>query len=101
MGCIFGFLSYFLLKRNIIPRDLTNIFVLGIALTTFGVCDFIVKESGLLAVVVAGLIIGIKKPIPMENLRKFKLELTQIFIAIVFILLSSKINILNFKLFGF
>ena len=99
-GIVFGFGSVLLLRKRIIPQDLTNVFVLGVAVVGYGLCDWLVPESGLLAVILAGSIIGFQKPIPMEGIKRFKLELTQILVALIFILLSSGLEMSNIALFG-
>lgn len=99
-GLFFGWLSYYFIKRRFVPEDSTNIFILAIAIFTFGLCDIIVPESGLLAVVVMGFILGIKKPSNLEGLKKFKLDLTEIFIAMLFILLSANLMLDKIADFG-
>ena len=99
-GFLVGSVSVYVLKKKWIPEDHVNIFILAVAISTYGFCDFLVEESGLLAVVIIGSFIGIQKPVPIENIKKFKLELTRIFVALVFILLASSLELSRFALLG-
>ena len=100
VGAFFGWFAYYLIKKRHIPEDTVNIFTFSIAIITFGVCDLILPESGILAVVVAGFILGIKKPSEMESLKKFKLDLTEILIGMLFIILSANLNFDKISSFG-
>ena len=68
---------------------------------SFGSADLIVTESGLLSVVITGFIIGIRKSADIEEMKKFKLELTEIFIGFIFILLAADLNFENINKFGY
>ena len=100
VGLFSGWLSYYFIKKRFIPEESINIFILATAIFTFGMCDILVHESGLLAVVVMGFILGIKKPSELEGLKKFKLDLTEILIAMLFILLSANLNLEKIIDFG-
>ncbi|MCB0283025.1 MAG: cation:proton antiporter [Calditrichaeota bacterium] len=96
LGTAGGFTIYYLLKKNLIPEEQINIFVLAAALFFFAVSDFFLHEAGLLTVVVAGLIIGWKKPVDLKKIQQFKGELTEMAIGILFILLAAKLELENF-----
>lgn len=90
----------YLLRKNLIPQDQINIFVFASALLFFGVSDFFVHEAGILAVVVAGLVLGWSNPPHLKNIRQFKSELTEIAIALVFILLAANLKLDHFANLG-
>ncbi len=95
-GTIFGISSGFLasqcIKRKWIPTDYINIFVLVMAIFTFSICDFFVSESGLLSTVIAGTITGYQKNIVTEEVKRFKLEITHLSVALLFILIVSSLD---------
>ena len=95
IGFISGFSSLFLLRKKILPSDTLNPFILTIAIVTFGLSDYFIRESGILAVVVSGFIIGLgnKRIGDLENLKKFKIDLTYIFICLIFILLAANLDL--------
>lgn len=95
-----GFVIFGVLKRKLIPEDQMNIFVLTAALFLFGVSEFFMHESGILTVVVAGLVLGWKKPSRLKHILQFKTELTELSIAILFILLAANLKLENFAKLG-
>ncbi len=97
VGALFGMLGATALNRRWIPQELHNSFILMWALLTFASCNIILSESGLLAVVVAGIVLGYYKKVSLEEIKKFKLDLTEIFTAIIFILLSADLSFTNIK----
>ena len=99
VGLILGHITVHLLNIRWIPNELTNISVLSVAIITYSLCDFIAPESGLLGVVVAGMVIGVKKKIPIDDIKKFKLELTDIFLGFLFIVLAAGLDVSQIKLF--
>ncbi len=95
-----GFAIFYTLKLNWIPEDLMNVYVLTAALFLFGVSEFFIHESGILTVVVAGLVLGWKKPARLRNILQFKTELTELSIAILFVLLAANLKLENFLKLG-
>ena len=96
-GTSFGFtfahgLS-FAIKKQLIPHYLLNVFSLATVLGVFVLSDIFAHESGLLDVVVMGMVLG---NIDLPNLKEllyFKESLSVLLISILFILLSANINI--------
>ncbi len=96
-GSTFGFTFAHALtlamKKKLIPHYLLNVFSLATVLGVFVLSDAFAHESGLLAVVVMGMVIG---NIGLPNLKEllyFKESLSVLLISILFILLSANINI--------
>jgi NhaP-type Na+/H+ or K+/H+ antiporter/mannitol/fructose-specific phosphotransferase system IIA component (Ntr-type) len=100
IGLVAGLLVDFLLRRHLIGPEHDNIMTLAIALLAFGLCDAIVAESGILAVIVAGMVIAIRKPPQFKKLKHFKLELTELGIGLLFILLSANLKLEAFAELG-
>ena len=101
-GLLSGFISVNLLNKRWIPDNMINIFTLTVAIATLGFADYLVAESGLLAVIVAGLVVGLnRKKIIIQDIKKFKLEMTELSISLIFILLSANLNLNKLYLFGY
>lgn len=100
LGAMFGFGLEFVLRRDWVGPEHTNIFVLGAALVLFGLCDAILPESGILGVIVAGIILAVRKPPQIKRLKHFKLELTEMGIGLLFILLSANLELEAFSALG-
>jgi len=96
-GSIFGFAFAnalaFLIKRNIIPHYLLNVFTLASVLGVFVLADIFAHESGLLAVVIMGMVMGNKNLPNIKELLYFKESLSVLLVSILFILLAANIEI--------
>ena len=83
----------FLIKRQIIPHYLLNVFILATVLGVFVLADTFAHESGLLAVVIMGMVMGNQKLPNIKELLYFKESLSVLLISILFILLAANIEI--------
>lgn len=96
-GSIFGFAIAnalaFLIKRNIIPHYLLNVFTLASVLGVFVLADIFAHESGLLAVVIMGMVMGNKNLPNIKELLYFKESLSVLLVSILFILLAANIEL--------
>lgn len=101
IGSAVGIVAYLMIKQALIAEEHVTIFALSAALFTFGTCVWIMPESGLLGVVVAGFVLGIMKPEELEKIRKFKLDLTDTLIGMLFILLAANLDLQEFVRLGF
>ncbi|MFK5981278.1 MAG: sodium:proton antiporter [Flavobacteriaceae bacterium] len=95
-GATFGFtfahaLNY-LINKKFIPKYLLNVFALAAVLGVFILSDSFAHESGLLAVVVMGMVLGNSNSKYIEELLYFKESLSVLLISILFILLSANMN---------
>ncbi|MBI1293298.1 hypothetical protein GC173_19000 [bacterium] len=100
VGTIMGFASDFMLRRRWIPDDSLNIFAISVAVLTFVFDDWLVPESGLLGVTVAGLILGWRRPGPLQEIKEFKAEITDLLVGTLFILLAAQLDFKDFAKFG-
>lgn len=95
-GFTFGFTFAhglaFAIKRNIIPHYLLNVFTLASVLGVFVLSDLFAHESGLLAVVVMGMVLGNINLPNIKELLYFKESLSVLLISILFILLAANIE---------
>ena len=92
-GFTFAHILALLIKRNIIPHYLLNVFTLATVLGVFVLADTFAHESGLLAVVVMGMVMGNKNLPNIKELLYFKESLSVLLISILFILLAANIEI--------
>jgi len=90
-GAAFGLAQ--LIKRHLVPHYLLNVFTLAFVLTAFEVSDLIMHESGLLTVVIMGMVLGNMDIPNLKEILDFKESLTVLLISILFILLSANIDI--------
>ncbi len=96
-GCTFGFTFAhglaFSLKRKIVPHYLLNVVTLAAVLGVFVLSDVFAHESGLLSVVVMGMVLGNINLPNLDEILYFKESLSVLLISILFILLAANINI--------
>jgi NhaP-type Na+/H+ or K+/H+ antiporter len=95
-GSTFGFTFAHALNlsinKKLIPHYLLNVFALASVLGVFVLSDVFAHESGLLAVVVMGMVLGNSKSPYLKELLYFKESLSVLLISILFILLAANIN---------
>ncbi len=99
-GVIGAYVLAFFLKRKWIPHYLINVFVLALVLFLFVNSDFLAHESGLLTVVVMGMMLANMKVPHLDEILEFKESITVLLISVLFILLSANINASDFYLLG-
>ena len=96
-GTTFGFTFAhglaFAVNKKLIPHYLLNVVSLSVVLLVFVESEIFAHESGLLAVVVMGMVLGNGKLENIKELLYFKESLSVLLISILFILLAANINI--------
>ncbi|MDJ0731566.1 MAG: cation:proton antiporter [Crocosphaera sp.] len=94
IGGISGVLLGFILKNTpFLSEDLRNLVVLAGVWGLFGLAQLSRSESGLMATVVAGIVLRASS-IPDERLlRRFKGQLTVLCVSVLFILLAADLSI--------
>ncbi len=101
-GTTFGFTFAhalgFAIKRDYIPHYLLNVVSLSTVLLVYVESDLFAHESGLLAVVVMGMVLGNMNLPNLKELLYFKESLSVLLISILFILLAANINISDMEL---
>ena len=97
-GFTFAHALAFAIKRNFIPHYLLNVVSLSVVLLVFVESDLFAHESGLLAVVVMGMVMGNMNLPNLKELLYFKESLSVLLISILFILLAANINISDMEL---
>ncbi|MBN1531083.1 MAG: cation:proton antiporter [Spirochaetes bacterium] len=92
-GAIFGLVMRFLLaETRLIGESVKSIFLLGVLFLNYIASESIIRESGLMAVAVFGIIMSTMDFSLKDSLLSFKDRITQIIISILFILLSAQID---------
>lgn len=97
IGLSIGFTSayalYYALQLKLIPHYLLNVITLASVLAVFVLSDLFAHESGLLSVVIMGMVLGNMKVKELKEILYFKESLSVLLISILFILLAANINI--------
>ncbi|ULC59692.1 cation:proton antiporter [Flaviramulus sp. BrNp1-15] len=91
-GFTFAHALNFIINKKLVPHYLLNVFALAAVLGVFVLSDVFAHESGLLAVVVMGMVLGNSNSSYLKELLYFKESLSVLLISILFILLAANIN---------
>lgn len=95
-GTTFGFtIAHALalsINKKFIPHYLLNVVSLSAVLLVFVVSELLAHESGLLAVVVMGMVLANRKLENIKELLYFKESLSVLLVSILFILLAANVN---------
>ena len=97
-GFTFAHALKFVINKNMIPHYLLNVVSLSTVLLVFVESDIFAHESGLLAVVVMGMVLGNSKLQNLNEILYFKESLSVLLISILFILLAANINMSDMML---
>ena len=100
IGAAGGWLIGFMLRRVVASDELKNLVVLASVWGLFSLAQAIRSESGLMSMVVAGLVVG-AADLPEERLlRRFKGQLTILAVSILFVLLAADLPIASLFALG-
>ncbi len=97
-GFTFAHALMFSIKKKFIPHYLMNVVSLSVVLLVFVVSDAFAHESGLLAVVVMGMVMGNSNLPNLKELLYFKESLSVLLVSILFVLLAANINLADLEL---
>jgi len=97
-GFTFAHAFNFIVQKQMLPKYLLNVFTLAYVLGVFVLSDVFAKESGLLSVVVMGMVLGNIDLPELKEILHFKEALTILLISILFIVLSANMNMEDFYL---
>lgn len=103
-GALVGFLSAFflrwLLRKNRIPGYLRNVVALGLVIFAFAFAELISHEAGLMSTTFMGIILANVKVVDIKKILSFKEDVSIILVSVLFILLSSRIDVAQIEKLG-
>ncbi len=97
-GFTFAHALIAIINNKLAPHYLLNVVSLSAVLLVFVLSDLFAHESGLLSVVVMGMVMANSKLKSFDELLYFKESLSILLISILFILLSANMNISELEL---
>ncbi len=100
IGGIGAVLIWYMVGKNKIPDYLKNLFVLGMVILVFTISDTLQKEAGLLATTIMGVVLANLKLDDLKKILSFKEDISLILVTLLFILLSSRIEITQIEKLG-
>ncbi|WP_299162449.1 sodium:proton antiporter [uncultured Tenacibaculum sp.] len=97
-GFTFAHALIFIVNKKLVPHYLLNVVSLSTVLFVFVLSDLFAHESGLLSVVVMGMVIANSKIHSFDELLYFKESLSVLLISILFILLAANMDMSQLEL---
>jgi len=96
-GSLFGLVAGFALARmlrisKLLPEGLENVSVLSGVLLLYAASEALLSQSGVLAVTVAGVVVGNTRTPLGRDLREFKDQLTVMLIGLLFVMLAADVR---------
>ena len=90
----------FLMRRNMIPEFLRNVFTLAFVLLLFSISNHLEHESGLLTVTVMGVALANWPKFPRDTILEFNESLTILLISVLFIILAARVELADLMSVG-
>jgi NhaP-type Na+/H+ or K+/H+ antiporter len=78
---------------RLVPQDLDNPFTLAVVLLIYQACDAVMPETGIVAAIVAGMVVANAGIGDLRDLREFKEQLTVMLIGMLFVLLAADVRL--------
>jgi NhaP-type Na+/H+ or K+/H+ antiporter len=91
-GALAGFALGLLLRTRWVPEGFQNITSLASVLLLFEACESVLAQSGILAVTIAGVVVGNVRTRVDRDLREFKDQLSVMLIGLLFVLLAADVR---------
>lgn len=86
--------------RFLVARNHENVFALASVVLLFEACNAVMEPSGLVAVTVAGVVMGNLDTRVRRELREFKDQLTVLLVGMLFVLLSADVALGDVRALG-
>lgn len=100
VGALAALFLRWVLKKNRIPTFLRNVVALGLVIFAFTFAELISHEAGLMSTTFMGIILANVRVQELKSILSFKEDVSIILISVLFILLSSRINIEQIEKLG-
>ncbi|MDX5324920.1 MAG: cation:proton antiporter [Bacteroidota bacterium] len=100
IGGISALFLRWVLDKNRLPNYLRNVVVLGMVIFGFTFSEFLHHEAGLMAATVMGIFLANLKVDDLKSILSFKEDVSIILISVLFLLLSSRIDMEQIQSLG-
>lgn len=86
-------LAALLRREKLLPEGLESVFTLAAVVALFQGSNSVMPESGIVTVVMAGIVVGNARAHVVTELREFKEQLTVMLIGLLFVLLAAHVRV--------
>jgi NhaP-type Na+/H+ or K+/H+ antiporter len=87
-------------QEGLVPEGLQSVFSLAAAVALFQGSNALLPESGIVSVIMAGLVVGTSRTRAVSELREFKEQLTVMLIGLLFVLLAADVRLAQVRALG-
>lgn len=100
-GLIGGVIISLSLRRtSLVPQDLDKPFTLAMVLALFQASNAVMAETGIVAAIAAGMVVGNANLAALREMREFKEQLTILLIGMLFVLLAADVRLVEVQNLG-
>lgn len=101
IGLIGGFIIVGALKvEGLIPPGMDKVLTLAFVLALFQASNAAIPESGIMAVIVAGMVVGNIRSQALTELKDFKEQVTTMLLGLLFVLLAADVRLAEVRALG-
>lgn len=100
LGALGGYLFGEVLRRRWIPEYLRDVCALALVVLVFAAAELVQRESGLLAVTVAGIWLANMSRVELEDILNFKESLSLLLISSLFVILAARVDLAQVRALG-
>lgn len=101
VGAVGGLLMALLLRLpHAVPEGFETIFTLAVTLAIYQVSNAFIPESGIMAAITAGGVVGNAGARRLKEIREFKEQLTVLLIGMLFVLLAADVRVADVLALG-
>lgn len=101
LGVVGGLVIAALLRvERVVPEGLESALTLALAIALFQGSNALMPETGILSVIVAGIVVGNSSSRVLDELREFKERLTVLLLGMLFVLLAADVRVAQLQSLG-
>lgn len=105
LGLVIGaagglFMAFLLRLPHAVPEGFETIFTLSMALAIYQISNAVTPESGIMAAIAAGAVVGNAGARSFREIREFKEQLTVMLIGMLFVLLAANVRVADVVALG-
>jgi NhaP-type Na+/H+ or K+/H+ antiporter len=100
LGGLGGYLFGEVLRRRWVPEYLRDVSALALVVLVFTAAEMVQRESGLLAVTIAGIWLANMNRVDLEDILNFKESLSLLLISSLFVVLAARVDLTQLQALG-
>ncbi len=99
IGLVAGLVMTRLMKMKL-SESVSTLLIFAVVFLIYGISEMIVKESGIMSVTIAGIVMGNLKVPNVHHVRGFKEKITLLMVSALFVLLAANLRLADIRDLG-